>query len=153
MNITIHNVAYEVINILTIWDVLQTFGCIIAQSAFRVVMSVNGSAVILTRAYIETSYIMIDISQRIKTSWHSKPFRIIDPLWGESDGHRWFPTQRASNAENWCLLLLLSWKVHWLNNKVVGDVGCHATLMYWGSVYEIKFLCNRKFRPVVYYET
>ena len=28
------------------------------------------------------------------TSWNGNIFRVTDPLWGESTGHRWFPSQR-----------------------------------------------------------
>ena len=30
-----------------------------------------------------------------------KNFRVTDPLWGESAGHRWIPLTEASDAERW----------------------------------------------------
>ena len=33
-----------------------------------------------------------------------KKIRITGPLWGESTGHRWIPSTKASDAEFWCFL-------------------------------------------------
>ena len=33
-----------------------------------------------------------------------KNFRVTDPLWEESTGHRWIPLTKASDAELWCFL-------------------------------------------------
>ena len=40
----------------------------------------------------------------IVTSWRREAFRITGPLWKESIGHRWFPSQRASYVEFWYFL-------------------------------------------------
>ena len=37
-------------------------------------------------------------------SWYGNTFSITGPLWGESTGHRGFPSQMASNAEHFCFL-------------------------------------------------
>ena len=43
----------------------------------------------------------------METPHHRNAFRIfIGPLWGESTGHRWFTSQRTSNAEVWRLICL-----------------------------------------------
>ena len=36
------------------------------------------------------------------TKWNNLPR--YWPLWGESNGHRWIPLTKASDAELWCLL-------------------------------------------------
>ena len=36
------------------------------------------------------------------SSWCHDIFCTTGPLWGESTGDHWFPSQRASNEERWC---------------------------------------------------
>ena len=38
------------------------------------------------------------------TSSNGNIFRITDPLWGESTGHRWIPLTKASGADLLCFL-------------------------------------------------
>ena len=38
------------------------------------------------------------------TSSNGKLFRVTDPLWGESIGHRWIPLTKGGDGDLWCLL-------------------------------------------------
>ena len=38
------------------------------------------------------------------TSSNGNIFRVTGSLWGESNGHRWIPLTKASDAELWCFL-------------------------------------------------
>ena len=49
------------------------------------------------------------------TSSDGTIFRVTDPLWGESTGHRWIPLTKASDEELWCFLLCPPEKNHWAN--------------------------------------
>ena len=40
----------------------------------------------------------------IMTSWNGDIFSVTDPLWGESNGHRWISPTKASDAEIWCFI-------------------------------------------------
>ena len=48
------------------------------------------------------------------TSSNKNIFRVIEPLWGESTGHRWIPLTKASDAD-------LFYK-RWTNNRDAGDL-------------------------------
>ena len=39
-------------------------------------------------------------------SWYGNAFHTTGCLWGESIGHRWFPSQRAGDALLWCFFSL-----------------------------------------------
>ena len=71
------------------------------------------------------------------TSWHENAFRITGPFWRETDGcgnpwlnsgflaprasNRWFPSQRASDAELWIFFFIVSGTRWWTNSKVTGE--------------------------------
>ena len=42
--------------------------------------------------------------RRMMTSSNGNIFRVTDPLWGESTGHRWIPLTKASDVEHWYFL-------------------------------------------------
>ena len=42
---------------------------------------------------------------------HGNAFCFTNPLWGETAGHRWIPTQMASNADLWCFMVI--WHVRY----------------------------------------
>ena len=44
-----------------------------------------------------------------RRSTNTSKLRVTGPLWGEFTGHRWIPSQRASNAEN-----VFSWWRHYV---------------------------------------
>ena len=61
----------------------------------------------------------------IMTSWNGDIFSVTDPLWGESNGHRWIPLTKASDAEIWCFLWSPPEKNGWANNRDAGDLRRH----------------------------
>ena len=69
----------------------------------------------------------------IMTSSNANTFRVPDPLWGKSIGHRWIPFTKASDAELWCFLWIAN---SWANNLDAGDLRRHRahydiTVMTW----------------------
>ena len=50
------------------------------------------------------SVIFKTITHRMTTSSNGNIFCVIDPLWGESTGHRWVPFTKTSDAEFSCFL-------------------------------------------------
>ena len=52
-----------------------------------------------------------------------KCFQITGPLWGESTGDRWIPSQRASGADIWSFDIDLN--NSWTNIRMAGDMKRH----------------------------
>ena len=53
--------------------------------------------------------------------------RVTGPLWGESNGHRWIPLAKASDAELWFVFNMCLITNGWTNNRDAGDLGRHGT--------------------------
>ena len=47
---------------------------------------------------------LLDMVHFMMTSWNINIFRVTDPLWRESVGHRWIPLIKASDVELWRFL-------------------------------------------------
>ena len=63
-------------------------------------------------------------TDRHMTSWHGDTFRITDPLWKETTGPRWIPSQRVSNEELWYFL----WWNHYHPKQTVDKILLPAIL-------------------------
>ena len=59
------------------------------------------------------------------TSWHENAFHITGSLWWRSYGHRWFPSERASNVAIYFFMLVCT------NSPVAGNWrSCDVTVHY-----------------------
>ena len=57
------------------------------------------------------------------TSSNGNIFRVSGHLCGEFTGHRWIHRTKASDAELWCFLSLISvWVYGWVNNREAGNL-------------------------------
>ena len=67
----------------------------------------------------------------IMTSYLGHDFRVAGLLWGKTTGDRWILSQRARNAEPWCLVLLNNQSTSWWLETPWGS--CAVTLICWSN--------------------